>query len=97
MDRTVGWLTVRDLDLKVAASVVRLLTANVSGNPSSVEDTEKIVNGLLRRVIRQMCLKSESTHGWERRRIWLGRTLKMIQRAWLQFRLAWNYGQLKFR
>ena len=65
---------------------------------SQVEEEEMEAKvGLLRRVIRQMCLKSESTHGWERRRIWLGRTLKMIQRAWLQFRLAWNYGQLKFR
>ena len=51
-NRTVGWLTVRDLDLKGTASVVQLLTASVSGNPSLVEDTEKPVNGLLRRAIR---------------------------------------------
>ena len=91
-NRTVGWLTVRDLDLKGTASVVQLLTASVSGNPSLVEDTEKPVNGLLRRAIRQMCLNNENTREWEQRHTWLGRTLKMIHRVWPQFRLTWNDG-----
>ena len=93
-DRMVGWLTIRDLDLKGAASVVRLLTASVSGNPSLVQDNSKPVNGLLRRAVRQMCLNWESTKGWERRHTWLGRTLKLIHRAWPEFRLTWGDGGL---
>ena len=93
-DRTVGWLTVRDLDLKGAASVIRLLTASVSGNASLAPDSDKPVNALLRRAVRQMCLNWESTRGWERRHTWLGRTMQMIHRTWPKFRLVWNGGSL---
>ena len=64
--RTVGWLSIRDLDLKGAAAVVRMLTCSVSGNASLVPDDEKPVNSLLRRAVRQMCENRESTRGWFR-------------------------------
>ena len=44
-ERTIGWLPIRDLDLKGAAAVVRMLTSSVSGNSPIVSDNAKPVNG----------------------------------------------------
>ena len=75
-ERLVGWVPIRDLDLKGEAAVVRVLQDAVD------------YGGLLRRAIRHLYGAWQACTGRARKETWMGRALKMIQRVWPAFRVS---------
>ena len=81
-ERTVGWVPVRDLFIKVSAAVVRMLAAASSNH-------KKEPNPLLVRALRQMVRNFEGSRDRPTRSsTWWGRTMKIVRGVWPQFQLT---------
>ena len=72
-DRLLGWIPIRDLDIKGQASVIRML-----------EDAQR-GEGLMRQVVTQLHSQWEEERGAAKRRTWWGHMLCMVRRTWPGF------------